>query len=71
MYFGSSEYPFTSLLAFMSGVQVGGGQSLTPEDFDQFVDPAAGKAGIALLSAFLHHGPGLPEPGRSAGPGIA
>jgi len=28
--------------------------------------PAAGKAGIALLFAIGHHGPGLPEPGRSA-----
>jgi hypothetical protein len=28
--------------------------------------PAAGKAGIAPVLAFLHHRPGLPEPGRSA-----
>jgi hypothetical protein len=26
--------------------------------------PAAGKAGIALLFAFVHHKFGLPEPGR-------
>ena len=28
--------------------------------------PAAGKAGIALLFAIVHHRPGLPEPGRWA-----
>jgi hypothetical protein len=28
--------------------------------------PAAGKAGIALLFAIVHHRPGLPEPGRQA-----
>jgi hypothetical protein len=26
--------------------------------------PAAGKAGIASRFAFVHHWPGLPEPGR-------
>jgi hypothetical protein len=26
--------------------------------------PAAGKAGIASVLAFVHHRPGLPEPGR-------
>ena len=43
MYFGSSEYPFTSLLAFMSGVRVGGGPPLIPEDFDQFVAQRLGE----------------------------
>ena len=37
MYFVSAEYPFTSLLAFMCGVGVGGGPPLLPEDFPQFV----------------------------------
>jgi hypothetical protein len=31
--------------------------------------PAAGKAGIAVLFAIEHHGPGLPEPVRSAAEG--
>jgi hypothetical protein len=43
MYFGSSDYPFTSLLAFMSGVRIGGGPTLIPDDFDQFVAERLGE----------------------------
>jgi hypothetical protein len=37
MYWGQTEHPFTSLCAFVSGVQVGGGPCLVPEGFAQFV----------------------------------
>jgi uncharacterized membrane protein YfcA len=42
---------------------------LSTRDFAQQLQrranlPAAGKAGIALLFAFVHDRPGLPEPGR-------
>jgi len=37
MFWGNSEYPFTSLIAFVMGVQVGGGPELVPDDFHPFV----------------------------------
>jgi hypothetical protein len=37
LFWGDSEHPFTSLIAFISGVTVGGGPVLAPADFHQFV----------------------------------
>jgi hypothetical protein len=38
MLWGNSEFPFTSLIAFISGVHVGGGfPDLVPGDFHRFV----------------------------------
>ena len=37
MYWGNSDHPFTSLIAFVSGVHVGGGPQLVPGEFHQFV----------------------------------
>ena len=37
MFWGSSEHPFTSLVAFLVGVQTGGGPELVPDGFHGFV----------------------------------
>ncbi len=37
MYWGPSEYPFTSLIAFVSGFQGGSGLNIVPYEFHQFV----------------------------------
>jgi len=42
------------------------GHSIVPEARASSNIPAAGKAGIAILFAFVYHRPGLPEPGRWA-----
>ena len=37
LFWATSEFPFTSLIAFISGVAVGGGPVLVPDDFHHFV----------------------------------
>jgi len=37
LFWGNTEFPFTSLIAFVSGVHVGGGPELVPGDFHRFV----------------------------------
>lgn len=37
MFWGASDHPFTSLIAFVEGVHVGGGVRIVPGEFHQFV----------------------------------
>jgi len=51
-----------SLADIAKGVLGNGEWAPAPQQWPNH--PAAGKAGIALLLAFVHHRPGLPDPGR-------
>lgn len=54
------------LTSFTPAAQIGRKSTMRSERTDFSNIPAAGKAGIALRFEFVHHRPGLPEPGHYA-----